>query len=179
MKALVTALRFLAEHSHLKPGYLSIDQIWQHSTNVAQIAREYQVHPTQVTQWKAVIRERLPELFEAPDNGAADQERLIGQLHQKIGELTVDLATHRVLVRDAEVHLTPIEYKLLTLLIRQAGKVLTHRFLLNEVWGPLHSRETHYLRVFMASLRRKIEPDPAQPRFFLTEQGVGYRLAVE
>jgi transposase-like protein len=58
---------------------------------VAQIAREYQVHPTQVTQWKTVIRERLPELFAAPDNGAADQERLIAQLHQKIGELTVDL----------------------------------------------------------------------------------------
>ncbi len=91
----------------------------------------------------------------------------------------VDLAARRVFVGDAEVHLTPIEYKLLTTLVRNAGKVLTHRFLLKEVWGPGHAQETHYLRVFMASLRRKIEADPAQPRYLLTEQGVGYRLASE
>jgi two-component system KDP operon response regulator KdpE len=65
----------------------------------------------------------------------------------------------------------------LTTLIRHAGKVLTHRFLLNEVWGPHHLLETHYLRVFMASLRRKIEADASQPRFLITEQGVGYRFA--
>ena len=93
------------------------------------------------------------------------------------GELHVDLAARRVFVREAEVHLTPIEYKLLTTLVRNAGKVLTHRYLLQEVWGPGHAQETHYLRVFMANLRRKIEADPAQPRFLLTEQGVGYRLA--
>ena len=75
------------------------------------------------------------------------------------------------------MHLTPIEYKLLTVLVRNAGKVLTHRLLLKEVWGPDQTQETHYLRVFMASLRRKIEADPAQPRYLLTEQGVGYRLA--
>jgi len=63
--------------------------------------------------------------------------------------------------------------------VRHAGKVLTHRFLLKEVWGPYHVHETHYLRVFMASLRRKIEADPAQPEHLLTEQGVGYRLAAE
>jgi two-component system KDP operon response regulator KdpE len=95
------------------------------------------------------------------------------------GELKVDLAARRVFVRDAEVHLTPIEYKLLTTLVRNAGKVLTHRHLLKEVWGPDQTRETHYLRVFMANLRRKIESDPAQPRYLLTEQGVGYRLASE
>lgn len=93
------------------------------------------------------------------------------------GELTVDLATRRVFARGAEVHLTPIEYKLLTVLVRNAGKVLTHRQLLKEVWGPGQTQETHYLRVFMASLRRKIEADSAQPRYLLTEQGVGYRLA--
>ena len=82
-------------------------------------------------------------------------------------------------VKEAEMHLTPIEYKLLTTLVRHAGKVLTHRWLLKEVWGPHHVQETHYLRVFMASLRRKIEADPAQPRYLLTEQGVGYRLAAE
>jgi two-component system KDP operon response regulator KdpE len=95
------------------------------------------------------------------------------------GELKVDLAARRVFSHGREVHLTPLEYKLLTTLIRHAGKVLTHRFLLQEVWGPHHLQETHYLRVFMASLRRKIEADPAQPQFLLTEPGVGYRLAAE
>ncbi len=95
------------------------------------------------------------------------------------GDLKVDLAARRVFVKDTEIHLTPIEYNLLTTLIRSAGKVLTHRFLLNAVWGPHHTHETHYLRVFMASLRRKIEADPAAPRYLLTEQGVGYRLAAD
>lgn len=95
------------------------------------------------------------------------------------GDLRVDLAARRVFVKDAEIHLTPLEYKLLTTLVRHAGKVLTHRFLLKEVWGPHQVQETHYLRVFMASLRRKIEDDPAQPRYLLTEQGVGYRLAAD
>ena len=85
----------------------------------------------------------------------------------------------RVFVGQCEVHLTPIEYKLLTTLVRNAGKVLTHRYLLHEVWGPGHAQETHYLRVFMANLRRKIEADPAQPQYLLTEQGVGYRLAAD
>jgi two-component system KDP operon response regulator KdpE len=95
------------------------------------------------------------------------------------GDLHVDLAARRVTVRDAEVHLTPLEYKLLTTLIHHAGKVLTHRFLLKEVWGPGHAEETHDLRVFMANLRRKLEVDPAQPKHLLTEPGVGYRLAAE
>jgi two-component system KDP operon response regulator KdpE len=93
-------------------------------------------------------------------------------------DLRVDLAARRVFVRGAEVRLTPLEYKLLATLVRHAGKVLTHRFLLNELWGPGH-HEPHHLRVFMASLRRKVERDPAQPRHLLTDQGVGYRLAVE
>jgi two-component system, OmpR family, KDP operon response regulator KdpE len=96
-----------------------------------------------------------------------------------VADLKIDLASRRVFFRDREVHLTPLEYKLLTMLVRHAGKVLTHRTLLKEVWGPHHVEETHYLRVFMASLRRKIEADPAQPRYLLTEQGVGYRLASE
>jgi two-component system KDP operon response regulator KdpE len=95
------------------------------------------------------------------------------------GDLTVDLGERRVSVADREIHLTPLEYKLLTTLVKHAGKVLTHRFLLKEVWGPLHGQETHYLRVFMASLRRKIEVDSAQPRYLLTEAGVGYRLAAD
>jgi two-component system, OmpR family, KDP operon response regulator KdpE len=91
------------------------------------------------------------------------------------GDLKVDLAARRVLVKGAEVRLTPLEYKLLATLVRHAGKVLTHQFLLKEVWG-LVQQEPHHLRVFMASLRRKIEAEPARPRHLLTEQGVGYRL---
>jgi len=96
-----------------------------------------------------------------------------------VDELKVDLAARRVFVGGNEVHLTPIEYRLLIALVRHAGKVLTHRFLLKEVWGPPYVDQTHYLRIFMANLRRKIEADPARPRYLLTEQGVGYRLADE
>jgi len=91
--------------------------------------------------------------------------------------LRVDLARRQVFVSDKEVHLTPIEYRLLTTLIKYAGKVITHRQLLKEVWGPDSVFETHYLRVYMTHLRRKIERDPAQPRFLLTDPGIGYRLA--
>jgi two-component system, OmpR family, KDP operon response regulator KdpE len=96
-----------------------------------------------------------------------------------VGDLTVDLAARHVIVRGQQVHLTPLEFKLLATLVKQAGKVLTHRFLLKEVWGPGHAEETHSLRVFMASLRRKLETDSAQPRYLLTEPGVGYRLSSE
>jgi two-component system KDP operon response regulator KdpE len=95
------------------------------------------------------------------------------------GELKVDLGRRRVFVRDQEVKLTPTEYRLLTTLVRSAGRVLTHRQLLREVWGPDQTEEAHYLRVYMAQLRRKIEADPARPRYLLTESGVGYRLAVD
>jgi len=96
-----------------------------------------------------------------------------------VGDLQVDLARRQVFVAGKEVHLTPIEYKLLTTLVRHAGKVLTHRQLLNEVWGPSHSGDAHYLRVYMVQLRRKLEADPTRPRCLLTEPGVGYRLTSE
>jgi len=76
----------------------------------------------------------------------------------------------------ALVHLTPIEYRLLSLLIANAGKVLTHRQILREVWGPAHSEDGHYVRVYMGHLRQKLEDDPAQPKHILTETAVGYRL---
>jgi two-component system KDP operon response regulator KdpE len=95
------------------------------------------------------------------------------------GDLRIDLGRRHVFVRDQEVKLTPTEYRLLTTLVRHAGRVLTHRQLLQEVWGPNQTEEAHYLRVYMAQLRRKIEADPAQPRYLLTEPGVGYRLAAE
>lgn len=96
-----------------------------------------------------------------------------------VGDLKVDLTARRVFSANREVHLTPIEYRLLTTLVKHAGKVLTHSFLLKEVWGPPYTKETHYLRVFMANLRHKLEANPTRPRYLLTEQGVGYRLADE
>jgi two-component system KDP operon response regulator KdpE len=96
-----------------------------------------------------------------------------------VGDLKVDLAARRVFVGEKEIHLTPLEYRLLGILVQHAGKVLTHRFLLEEVWGPPYVEEMHYLRVYMANLRRKVESDPTRPRYLLTEQGVGYRLVDE
>jgi two-component system KDP operon response regulator KdpE len=96
-----------------------------------------------------------------------------------IGELRVDLPARQVFVADAEVHLTPTEYKLLTTLVRFAGKVVTHRLLLKEVWGPNAVEHTHYLRVYMTQLRHKLERDPTRPRYLQTEAGVGYRLRME
>ncbi len=90
--------------------------------------------------------------------------------------LRVDLAQRQVFVDDEEVHLTPNEYKLLQVLIRHAGKVITHRQLLQEVWGPAHVNEVQYLRVYMTQLRHKLEADPARPRFLMNEPGIGYRL---
>lgn len=94
-----------------------------------------------------------------------------------LGDLEVDLAQRSVHIGGREVHLTPIEYRLLTALIHNAGKVLTHRQLLLDVWGPAYVEHAHYVRIYMGQLRRKIETDPAQPKYLLTEAGVGYRLA--
>lgn len=96
----------------------------------------------------------------------------------KNGELEVDLDKRRVLARGEEVHLTPNEYKLFAYLMKHAGKVLTHRQLLKEVWGAAYASQTHYLRVYMVQLRHKLESDPARPRYLLTEPGVGYRLKI-
>ena len=95
------------------------------------------------------------------------------------GDLRVDLGRRHVWLDDAEVHLTPLQYKLLSALVRHAGQVLTHRRLMKEVWGPNVTKHTHYLRVYMAQLRHKLERDPTRPRLLLTESGVGYRLKGE
>jgi two-component system, OmpR family, KDP operon response regulator KdpE len=94
----------------------------------------------------------------------------------EIGSVRIDLARRKVTRDGVDVHLTPIEYKLLTALARYPGRVITHHQLLRQVWGPGSTTQSHYLRVFMAQLRRKLEADPARPRLFLTEPGVGYRL---
>jgi two-component system KDP operon response regulator KdpE len=95
------------------------------------------------------------------------------------GDVSVNLAVRRVFFAGSEVHLTPNEYKVLQVLIRNSGKVVTHRQLLNEVWGPEHLEEAQYLRVFMGQLRRKLEADPAHPKHLITEPGVGYRLLTD
>lgn len=97
----------------------------------------------------------------------------------RFGEVEVDLAARLVRRAGTEVHLTPIEYRLLGVLVANAGRVLTHPHLLREVWGPSHSQSTHYLRVYMGNLRQKLEHDPAQPRHLVTETGVGYRLVAD
>jgi two-component system KDP operon response regulator KdpE len=94
----------------------------------------------------------------------------------EFGELRIDFARREVAVAGRRVHLTPIEWRLLALLARHAGKVVTHRQILREVWGPTHAQQTHTVRVHMAGLRKKIELDPARPRWLVTEPSVGYRL---
>jgi len=96
-----------------------------------------------------------------------------------LDDLRVDLVRRQVFLKEKEVHLTPIEYKLLTALIKNAGKVVTHSQLLKEVWGPSYLRETQYLRVYMTQLRHKLEADPARPRFLMNEPGIGYRLKID
>jgi two-component system KDP operon response regulator KdpE len=100
-----------------------------------------------------------------------------GEPTVKIGPLTIDLGARAVLLNGARLALTPKEYRLLQVLAQHAGNVVTHQQLLKEVWGNTHVQDTHYLRIFVRKLRRKIEPQPEAPRILLTELGVGYRLA--
>lgn len=93
-----------------------------------------------------------------------------------VDELKVDLASRQVFIKGEEIHLTPIEYRLLSVLIKYAGRVVTHRQLLKEVWGPVYTDQQQYLHVYMAQLRKKIESDPARPRLLINEPAVGYRL---
>jgi len=97
----------------------------------------------------------------------------------KVKDLIVDFNKRRVIINEEQIHLTPIEYKIMALLCKYPGKVLTHNFIIHEIWGSAMGNETQSLRVFMASLRRKIEKNPAQPDYIYTEVGVGYRLVDE
>jgi len=132
-------------------------------------ADDYLTKPFGVSELVARIRVALRHI--ARDAGEAGEPLFVS------GKLRVDLVCRQVFVGDDEIHLTPIEYRLLTTMIKHVGKVITHKQLLKEVWGPDCVYETHYLRVYMAQLRRKIEADSARPQFILTESGVGYRLA--
>ena len=99
--------------------------------------------------------------------------------YYNVDGLKVDLEKRRITFKEKEIHFTPIEYKIFALLVRHAGKVLTHNYIIKEVWGGVIGGENQSLRVFMATIRRKIEKEPANPRFLLTEVGVGYRLVDE
>ncbi len=97
----------------------------------------------------------------------------------KVADLEIDLDKHKVLLEGKEIHFTPMEYEVLTLLVKNAGKVLTHNYILKEVWGTYLDCDTQTLRVFMANIRRKLEKNPASPRYIITEVGVGYRFSDE
>jgi len=133
-------------------------------------ADDYLTKPFGVGELMARVRVAMRRGQRAADTGSTTFA---------FGDVTVDLAERRVLRAGAAVHLTPIEYRLLGVLIANVGRVLTHRHLLREVWGPAHSERTHYLRIYMGHLRQKLEADAAQPRHIVTETGVGYRLVVD
>lgn len=107
-------------------------------------------------------------------HGTAEQEPVF-----ECDEIRIDYGARRVTVRGAEVKLTPLEYSLLTILTRNAGKVMTHRQILKDIWGPNSVDQAHYVRIYMGQLRRKLERNPARPEYLLTETGVGYRFRVD
>jgi two-component system, OmpR family, KDP operon response regulator KdpE len=134
-------------------------------------ADDYLTKPFGVQELKARIRAALRHLAQPQTPGASPLVRL--------GAVQIDLEARRVSRGDEEVRLTPTEFKLLALLAKSPGRVLTQRALLVEVWGVAYERETHYLRVYMKQLRQKLEPDPSMPRYLITETGVGYRLVAD
>jgi two-component system KDP operon response regulator KdpE len=133
-------------------------------------ADDYLTKPFGVPELLARVRVALRHSARLKEGAGESSSRF------ELGDLAVDLAGRRVTVKGADVHLTRTEYRLLATFVKNAGKVLTHRYLLQEVWGPGCAQQTHYPRMYVATLRRKLEEDPAEPRYLLTEQGVGYRL---
>ncbi len=133
-------------------------------------ADDYIVKPFGTSELLARMRTALRHSLASPDGAASASERTV------IGQLEIDYGKRAVNLRGQRVHVTPIEYKIIALLAKNAGKVLTNDFLIREVWGS-HTDESHTLRVNMANIRRKIEQNPGAPQYILTEVGVGYRMA--
>lgn len=133
-------------------------------------ADDYLVKPFGTAELMARVRAQLRRRTRAGKQGKATCE---------FGRIRVDLARRMVERDGVAVHLTPIEYRLLTCLIANPDSVLTHRQLLRQVWGPSHTEDSHYVRVYMGHLRKKVEDDPSQPRHILTEAGVGYRFVIQ
>jgi len=136
-------------------------------------ADDYLTKPFSVAELLARIRVALRHSLQV-----SKTENISSEIFT-VGDLKIDFEKRHVTISEEEVHLTPIEYKLIELMAEYAGKVLTHKFILNEIWGAYSGDDTQSLRVFMANIRRKIEKDPTQPRYIMTEVGVGYRLADE
>ncbi len=133
-------------------------------------ADDYLTKPFSIKEFLARIR----VVFRHKGNSKIEVSKIY-----KVADLEIDLEKHIVLLEGKEVHFTPMEYNVLTLLVKNAGKVLTHNYILKEVWGSYIESDMQSLRVFMANIRRKLEKSPAKPRYILTEVGIGYRFADE
>jgi two-component system KDP operon response regulator KdpE len=164
-------LRQIREYSQVPIIILSArGQEREKIANLDAGADDYLTKPFGMGELLARIRVALRRLSPAPDGATEDVVNF--------GNITVDFEKRQVWRNQTEVHLSPMEYKLLTELVKHQGKVVTHRQLLKNVWGPSFVDQNVYLRVFILNLRRKLEDDPARPSFLITEPGVGYRLKI-
>lgn len=136
-------------------------------------ADDYLSKPFSVTELLARIRVALRHIELLKSTGLTEQNEFI------LGEMKIDYSKHVVSIKGKEIHLTPIEYDLLVLLSKNTGKVLTHNYILKEIWGSFTGKDTQSLRVFLFNIRKKIEDNPTQPKYILTEAGVGYRMVDE
>ena len=167
----VEVIKTIREWSAMPIIILSARSAEQHKIDALDAgADDYLTKPFGLGELLARLRVALRHSVSGPEQ---DQSGVFTS-----GVLKVDLLKRQVVVGDKEVHLTPIQYRLLSVLIKNAGKVLTHQYLLKEVWGPSYRDNSHYLRIYMSQLRQKLETDPTQPQYLLTESGVGYRFKV-